>query len=250
MGEISPPPQPVRAGADGHVWRSKDGLAGYHIGPQWPSACGTSLIFMQDMVGMAGIARWRNPPNGLRCPGMAVQVSLPTMTRHTPRKRKRGIQYAAASRLIASASGILDRPVKPCDDGREFGARCASCKHTSPSSRRDAPELCKNFCPRKQRAQGMPGARCTRSLVCEIKKHTSVVTTGSPETSGLPCAMVLTASFVLSPVTGLFCHRRWRILPRNLTPASGRQDHTTSPSALVSLVKRHLRVHRIPPQRS
>src|SRR5437868_15095264 len=25
---------------------------------------------------------------------------------------------------------------------------------------------------------------------------------------GLPCAMVLTASFVLSPVTGLFCHRR------------------------------------------
>jgi hypothetical protein len=38
--------------------------------------------------------------------------------------------------------------------------------------------------------------------------HTSIVTTGSPETPGLPCAMVLTVSFVLSPVTGLFCHRR------------------------------------------
>jgi hypothetical protein len=41
---------------------------------------------------------------------------------------------------------------------------------------------------------------------------------------------------VLSPVTGLFCHRRLRIISANLTPASGRQDHTTSPSALVSLV--------------
>src|SRR6202035_3040360 len=70
-----------------------------------------------------------------------------------------------------------------------------------------------------------------------LQKHTSIVTTGSPETSGLPCAMVLTAYFVLSPVSGLFCHRRFAgIIPRNLTPASGRQDHTTSPSALVSLV--------------
>jgi hypothetical protein len=33
---------------------------------------------------------------------------------HHPRKRV--IQYAAASRLIASASGILGRPVKPGDD--------------------------------------------------------------------------------------------------------------------------------------
>jgi hypothetical protein len=38
-----------------------------------------------------------------------------------------------------------------------------------------------------------------------------------------------TVSFVLSPVTGLFCHRRLAKIPRDLTPASGRQDHTTSP---------------------
>jgi hypothetical protein len=37
-----------------------------------------------------------------------------------------------------------------------------------------------------------------------------------------------------------------RITPRNLTPASGRQDHTTSPSALTPLVLRRCRVHRIP----
>src|SRR6266567_9207322 len=59
--------------------------------------------------------------------------------------------------------------------------------------------------------------------------------------------MVLTASFALSPVTGLFCHRRLRkITSANLTPASGRQDHTASPSALAPLVLRRYRVHRIP----
>jgi hypothetical protein len=59
--------------------------------------------------------------------------------------------------------------------------------------------------------------------------------------------MVLTAYVGLSPVTGLFCHRRPRtdVVPKpgraditsaNLTPASGRQDHTTSPYAATSFV--------------
>ena len=46
-----------------------------------------------------------------------------------------------------------------------------------------------------------------------------------------------TAYFVLSPVTGLVCHRRPRGIPANLTPASGCQDHTTSPSASAPFVK-------------
>ena len=49
----------------------------------------------------------------------------------------------------------------------------------------------------------MPGARSTRSLVRKMKKHTSVVTTVTPETPGIPRAMVLTVSFVLAPETGL-----------------------------------------------
>jgi hypothetical protein len=57
----------------------------------------------------------------------------------------------------------------------------------------------------------MPGAQCTRSLACEVKKHTSIVTTVTPETPGIPRAMVLTVSFALSSVTGLSCHRRRRI---------------------------------------
>jgi hypothetical protein len=37
----------------------------------------------------------------------------------------------------------------------------------------------------------MPDARCARSLVCEMEKHTSIVTTVTPERSGIPRAMVL-----------------------------------------------------------
>ena len=60
--------------------------------------------------------------------------------------------------------------------------------------------------------------------------------------------MVLTVSFVLSSATGLVCHRCLRIISANLTPASGRQDHTTSPSASAPFVKGAARVHRIPPR--
>jgi hypothetical protein len=56
----------------------------------------------------------------------------------------------------------------------------------------------------------MPGVLRTRSLACENEKHASIVTTGSPKRSDIPCAMVLTVSFVLSLVTGLYCHHRQR----------------------------------------
>jgi hypothetical protein len=47
-----------------------------------------------------------------------------------------------------------------------------------------------------------------------------------------PARVVLTACFVLSPVIGLSCHRHLQNHHlANLTPASRRQDHTTSPSA-------------------
>ena len=48
----------------------------------------------------------------------------------------------------------------------------------------------------------MPGAPCTRSLACKRKKHTSEVTTGSPETPRHSLRDGFTASFVLSLVTG------------------------------------------------
>jgi hypothetical protein len=44
------------------------------------------------------------------------------------------------------------------------------------------------------------------------KKH-AAVTTGSAEITGIPCAMVLTVSFVLFSGTGLYCPRHARIVP-------------------------------------
>jgi hypothetical protein len=65
------------------------------------------------------------------------------------------------------------------------------------------------------------------------------------EQSGVSCAMVLTAYFVLSPATGLFCHRRLRNTFRKLDAsvgASGPHDFAVR----VDAIRRwHLRVHRI-----
>src|SRR3981081_4346847 len=53
------------------------------------------------------------------------------------------------------------------------------------------------------------------------------------------------------PGDRLSCHRRPQKLPSaNLTPASGRQDHTSSPSASGALVSSTISVHRIPPPTS
>src|SRR6266446_10073810 len=43
------------------------------------------------------------------------------------------------------------------------------------------------------------------------------------------------------------CHRHLALLLADLTPASGRQNHTPSPSASAPFVTRAARVHRIPP---
>ena len=59
------------------------------------------------------------------------------------------------------------------------------------------------FALRNQRAQGMPGARCARRLACNGKKHTSVVTTVTPEIARHSPRNGFTAYFVLSPVTRL-----------------------------------------------
>src|SRR6266852_46729 len=78
----------------------------------------------------------------------------------------------------------------------------------------------------------MPGGQCTRSLACKcVVKHTSVVTTGPPDSPGIPARNGFTAYFVLSPATNSSCHRRPRIrvlsarsgrlASANLTPATG-----------------------------
>src|SRR5260370_34104960 len=71
--------------------------------------------------------------------------------------------------------------------------------------------------------------------------------TGSAEASRPSLRDGVTVYLALSSVTGLFATVALRILPHNLTPASGRQDHTTSPSASRAVRQRRIRVHRISP---
>jgi hypothetical protein len=162
----------------------------------------------------------------------------------------RDIQYAAASRVHSAFSGIQvarwspssgspkARPVGG-DDDREFGASSINCNETAEKTH---PHILAASCarvvpeplPLKQRAQGKPDARRTRSLACEMNKAHEQVTTGLPRLPGFPCAMVLTASFALSPVTGLSCHRHQRNYFHQLDAsvgASGPHDFAVRVSA-------------------
>jgi len=123
----------------------------------------------------------------------------------------------------------------------------------------------------------MPGARCTRSLVCSVLvEHTSVVTTGHRNTrhsrtqwfNGLFRALPGDRAF-LSPSSAemvLSKPGRADLTSADLTPASRRQDHTILPSAKAPFVStpfdrsqaearpaitsraQRCRVHRIPPR--
>jgi hypothetical protein len=105
--------------------------------------------------------------------------------------------------------------------------------HASAISRREAPEVCLEFCPLQTEGVGNAGRTVhPQSRVQGWKVERTRVVTVAPESPGIPARNGLTAYTVLSPVTGLSCHRRPRKLPfANLTPASGRQDHTVLPYA-------------------
>src|SRR5436305_523463 len=88
-----------------------------------------------------------------------------------------------------------------------------------------------------------------QSRVRNKTKHTSVVTTVTPVSPGIPRAMVLTAYFVLSPATNSSCHRHPRIKGlykarsgttylRGFNTSNGCQDHTALPYA-ESIVRLH-----------
>jgi hypothetical protein len=93
------------------------------------------------------------------------------------------------------------------------------------------PSRCKNRPSDKQRAQGMPGAQPHPQPRMRNKKAYERGHHRFAETARHSLHDGVTAYFVLSPVNRAFCHRRLSIISTSLTPASGRQDHTTSPSA-------------------
>ncbi len=99
----------------------------------------------------------------------------------------------------------------------------------------------------------MPGAGCTRGLVClcaQQETHTSIQV--QPRHPGIPCAMVLTVSFVLSLGTGLCCPHRPRDARhhRELDASVGAPGpHDFSVRVRSTFVARGQRVHRSPAPR-
>ncbi len=96
---------------------------------------------------------------------------------------------------------------------------------------RDAPGVCTDIAPRKQRAQGKPGARRTRSLACKVKQahershhRYNQFNRPSPRNG-------FNGLFRALPGDRAFLPPSPALLIADLTPASGRQDHTSSPSA-------------------
>src|SRR3954467_3877181 len=82
----------------------------------------------------------------------------------------------------------------------------------------------------------------------QSKKAYELVTTGKPDDPAFPHAMVLTVSFVISPVIGLVCHRRFASAAKvdASVEASGPHDLAVRVQHRSSAVPNS--VHRIPPR--
>jgi hypothetical protein len=116
---------------------------------------------------------------------------------------------------IIDVSGILDRPP----------SRAMTAEYEFAISRRDTPEVCIFVCPpENQRAQGRPGACCTRGLACDLRKQKCTRAYRAAGTLRPSLRNGFTAYFVLSPVNGSFA----TVVPKKL--ASQELDASTAAS--------------------
>jgi hypothetical protein len=164
---------------------------------------------------------WR-VPRQTRCQRSKL-IDPPTPPRHTQRRVEGGEMPGMTSRSLSRGFAISPRVFAR---GLIF---------FPPASKRGRRESRVRAAPAVSRANG------------NKETHTSIQV--QRKQSGLPCAMVLTVSFGLSPVIGLSCHRRWQNYFRQLdasVEASGPHDFSVrKQSALVSSAAR---VHRIQPR--
>ena len=92
----------------------------------------------------------------------------------------------------------------------------------------------------------MPGARRTRSLVCEMEGSIRAeVTTGLPKRSGIPCTMVERLLRALPGVSGLLATVAARSLTQLDPSVEGTGPHGLT--VRVSAIVLRPRIHRIPP---
>src|SRR5437762_12272521 len=115
-------------------------------------------------------------------------------------------------------------------------------------SRHIAPEVCMVVCPPSyQRAQGRPGACCTRGLACDLRKQKCTRAYRAAGAFRPSLRNGFTAYSALSPVNGSFATVAARKLSTQLnasTAASGPHDFAVRFTRLRLCA---LRVHRISP---
>ena len=104
--------------------------------------------------------------------------------------------------FITAASGRLDHPL----------SRVMTTEYAFAFSRRKLrPRVSSTSSLERKRKQGMPGARCTRGLVCKVRIENAHEHTGTVGTLRHSLRSGFTAYAELSPETNSFCLRRWRI---------------------------------------
>ncbi len=113
---------------------------------------------------------------------------------------------------------------------------------------RSAPELYGSFSLLRRRAQGRPDAGWHPRPPCE-QECTGQEPQVQPERPGLPCAMAYDLYALSSVHRACWPPSSTRCMgtSANLIPASGYQDHATSPSVPAALVSCSRPVHRTPP---
>ncbi len=116
-------------------------------------------------------------------------------------------------------------------------------------SQRNSPEVCyRTSRPLVGRAQGRPGACCTRGLACDLRKQKGTRAYRAAGTLRPSLRNGFTAYFVLSSENGSFASVAHETNPADLAPAPRRPNHTTSPYASGAYVYRAIHVHRISPR--
>jgi hypothetical protein len=124
------------------------------------------------------------------------------------------------------------------------GLRCAPSglqefNHTFAIPRRVSPGVCVlPFVLFGKRAQGKPGARCTRGLACKIVQKSAHEHTGSAEAVRPSLRNGFNGFLRALPGDRALLSPSLANESANLTPASRRQDHTTSPSAIGAVRQR------------
>jgi hypothetical protein len=166
------------------------------------------------------------------------------------------VQVGRADQAKPSSAAFAGKNSIVC---HRLGSLCASGARLSKHKSAISPRVSREFC--HQRFALPKGARPTPrggagKTGCALHPRSRVQKqikdahehTGSAEAVRPSLRNGFTAYSALSLATGFLVTiiRVMRSIIANLTPASGRQDHTTSPSASRAVRQERLHVHRIP----